>query len=79
VNPDRYQIKDKARRDERKQQSHGAFSRGDHVTGQRCRASAAVLCRPVGFALDVDYSPNDAFRVAQVTWKHRKLLLAPSL
>src|SRR5207249_7536902 len=35
--------------------------------GERCRASAAVLCRKVGFTLDVDYSPNDSFRVVQLT------------
>ena len=41
------------------------FNRSDHVAGERCRASAAV--DQAGFILDVDYKPNDAFRVVQLT------------
>ena len=51
----------------RNRENANVFSRSDHAAGERCRASAAVLCRSVGFTLDVDYSPNDAFRVVLLT------------
>src|SRR5215471_4432248 len=43
------------------------FSRSDYAPGERRRASAAVYVDQVGFTLDVDYSPSDAFRVVQLT------------
>jgi hypothetical protein len=43
------------------------FNRSDHAADKRCRASAAVLCRSGRLHLDVDYGPNDAFRVVQFT------------
>ena len=68
MNPDRDSVSDGAKRDEHDQRSgREVLSRGDHVAGERCRASAAVLCRPARLTLDVDYSPNDAFRVVQLT------------
>jgi len=65
----RYLLSAPPTRSERRRNRENAnvFSRSDHAAGERCRASAAVLCRSVGFTLDVDYSPNDAFRVVLLT------------
>jgi len=69
LNRRRYLLSAPPTRSERRRNRENAnvFSRSDHAAGERCRASAAVLCRSVGFTLDVDYSPNDAFRVVQLT------------
>src|SRR5215510_5961341 len=43
------------------------FSRSDHAAGERCRASAAILCRSGRLHPRRRLSPNDAFRVVQLT------------
>jgi catechol 2,3-dioxygenase-like lactoylglutathione lyase family enzyme len=76
-----YQTEDEARRDEHNQDSgHGSRRRGE-ATMRTPTFSVEVITLPVsdveralrfyvdqvGFTLDVDYSPNDAFRVVQLT------------
>jgi catechol 2,3-dioxygenase-like lactoylglutathione lyase family enzyme len=76
-----YQTEDEARRDEHNQDSgHGSRRRGE-ATMRTPMFSVEVITLPVsdveralrfyvdqvGFRLDVDYSPNDAFRVVQLT------------